>query len=104
MYLLNDDAGAHKASIFIAGTLIARARPRTKRVATALSKFQAKERVQEVEAKWITDKAALDARLLELVKEREKMESEFETQKGNWTRTMGKTYENRPFLLSSAFR
>ena len=67
-------------------------------------KFQAKERVQEVEAKWITDKAALDARLLELVKEREKMETEFETQKGNWTRTMGKTYENRPFLLLSVFR
>ncbi|PAV59143.1 hypothetical protein WR25_10815 [Diploscapter pachys] len=49
---------------------------------------QAKERVQEVEAKWITDKAALDARLLELVKEREKMEVEFEMQKGTWTRTM----------------
>ncbi|CAI4230509.1 unnamed protein product [Auanema sp. JU1783] len=46
------------------------------------------ERVQEVEAKWITDKAALDRRLLELVREREKLESEHEVQKGTWRKTL----------------
>lgn len=49
---------------------------------------QANERVQEVEAKWITDKAALDRRLLDLVMERERMEKEHVEQKGTWTRTM----------------
>ncbi|CAI5445404.1 unnamed protein product [Caenorhabditis angaria] len=49
---------------------------------------QANERVQEVEAKWITDKAALDRRLLDLVNERDRMEKEYVEQKGTWTRTM----------------
>ncbi|EFO93476.1 CRE-FRL-1 protein [Caenorhabditis remanei] len=49
---------------------------------------QANERVQEVEAKWITDKAALDRRLLDLVMERERMEKEHVEQKGTWTKTM----------------
>ncbi|CAO4368310.1 unnamed protein product [Caenorhabditis nigoni] len=49
---------------------------------------QANERVQEVEAKWITDKAALDRRLLDLVMERDRMEKEHVEQKGTWTKTM----------------
>ncbi|CCD67067.1 GBD/FH3 domain-containing protein [Caenorhabditis elegans] len=49
---------------------------------------QAKERIQEVEAKWITDKAALDRRLFDLVKERESMEKEYVEEKGSWTKTM----------------
>ncbi|VDL85222.1 unnamed protein product, partial [Nippostrongylus brasiliensis] len=49
---------------------------------------QANERVQEVEAKWITDKAALDRRLLDLVRERDKMQKAHEDQEGTWKRTM----------------
>ncbi|VDP06808.1 unnamed protein product [Heligmosomoides polygyrus] len=49
---------------------------------------QANERVQEVEAKWITDKAALDRRLLDLVRERDRMQKEHEAQEGSWMRTM----------------
>ncbi|CAB3401462.1 unnamed protein product [Caenorhabditis bovis] len=48
----------------------------------------ANERVQEVEAKWITDKAALDRRLLDLVMERDRMEKDYVEQKGTWTKTM----------------
>ncbi|XGW13404.1 hypothetical protein V3C99_000045 [Haemonchus contortus] len=49
---------------------------------------QANERVQEVEAKWITDKAALDRRLLDLVRERERMQKDHEAQEGTWKRTI----------------
>ncbi|RCN50208.1 hypothetical protein ANCCAN_03813 [Ancylostoma caninum] len=49
---------------------------------------QANERVQEVEAKWITDKAALDRRLLDLVRERDRMQKEHEAQEGSWKKTM----------------
>ncbi|ETN68172.1 hypothetical protein NECAME_15983 [Necator americanus] len=48
----------------------------------------ANERVQEVEAKWITDKAALDRRLLDLVRERDRMQKEHEAQEGSWKKTM----------------
>ncbi|KAK5967088.1 hypothetical protein GCK32_009049 [Trichostrongylus colubriformis] len=51
---------------------------------------QANERVQEVEAKWITDKAALDRRLLDLVRERERMLKDHEAQEGTWKRTISK--------------
>ncbi|KJH43611.1 diaphanous FH3 domain protein [Dictyocaulus viviparus] len=51
---------------------------------------QANERVQEVEAKWITDKAALDRRLLDLVQERDRMQKEHEAQEGSWRRTISK--------------
>ncbi|KAK6054299.1 diaphanous GTPase-binding domain protein [Cooperia oncophora] len=46
------------------------------------------ERVQEVEAKWITDKAALDRRLLDLVRERERMQKDYEAQEGTWKKTI----------------
>ncbi|PIO72496.1 hypothetical protein TELCIR_05570 [Teladorsagia circumcincta] len=49
---------------------------------------QANERVQEVEAKWITDKAALDRRLLDLVRERERMQKDYEVQEGTWKKTI----------------
>ncbi|VDM52458.1 unnamed protein product [Angiostrongylus costaricensis] len=49
---------------------------------------QANERVQEVEAKWITDKAALDRRLLDLVRERDRMQKEHEAQEGTWKKTI----------------
>lgn len=56
---------------------------------------QANERVQEVEAKWITDKAALDRRLLDLVRERDRMQKEHEAQEGSWMRTMSEWNASR---------
>ncbi|KAK6014527.1 hypothetical protein OSTOST_20089, partial [Ostertagia ostertagi] len=50
--------------------------------------IQRNERVQEVEAKWITDKAALDRRLLDLVRERERMQKDYEVQEGTWKKTI----------------
>lgn len=41
-----------------------------------------------MEAKWITDKAALDRRLLDLVRERDRMQKEHEAQEGSWKKTM----------------
>ncbi|GMT19257.1 hypothetical protein PFISCL1PPCAC_10554, partial [Pristionchus fissidentatus] len=49
---------------------------------------QANERIQEVEAKWITDKAALDRRLKSLLGEREGLIKEFQMEKTDWTKTM----------------
>lgn len=43
-------------------------------------RLQAVERVQEVEAKWITDKAALDRRLKQLLEEKSRLQLEYESQ------------------------
>ncbi|KAF8359401.1 frl-1 [Pristionchus pacificus] len=55
---------------------------------TRMKLSQAKERIQEVEAKWITDKAALDRRLKSLLEEREGLIEEFQMEKMDWTKTM----------------
>ncbi|GMS89346.1 hypothetical protein PENTCL1PPCAC_11521 [Pristionchus entomophagus] len=55
---------------------------------TRMKLSQAKERIQEVEAKWITDKAALDRRLKNLLEEREGLIEEFQMEKMDWTKTL----------------
>ncbi|GMR42238.1 hypothetical protein PMAYCL1PPCAC_12433, partial [Pristionchus mayeri] len=55
---------------------------------TRMKLSQAKERIQEVEAKWITDKAALDRRLKSLLEEREGLIEEFQMEKMDWTKTL----------------